>query len=247
MPDAPDIAGFCRQIETYLCQKNEGHLIRVVGPSFDLVAGWARQGVPIKVAFRGIDRTVERYYRQGPRRRPVRIDFCDADVLDVFDEWRRATGVTGVATRGEDESAASEPRPHPEHAGRRGPSLPEHLQRALMRLTDARTAGTLPDAADPLIDAVARELDEARRSPRGLRGEARAALLARLQSVDGSLMELARSLISPEDLAGVEREAEHELSAFRRQMDAEAFARARRAAVDTALRQRLRLPTLTAI
>ena len=48
---------YCREIETYLCRKNDGHLIRVVGPSFDLVVGLGRtQGVPIKVAFAGIDR-----------------------------------------------------------------------------------------------------------------------------------------------------------------------------------------------
>ena len=87
-----DIADYCREIETYLCRKNDGHLIRVVGPSFELVSGWAAQGVPLKVAFAGIDRYFERYYRKGPRRRPVRIDFCEADVLDVFDEWRRAIG-----------------------------------------------------------------------------------------------------------------------------------------------------------
>ena len=32
------IADYCRDIETYLCRKNDGHLIRVVGPSFDLGA-----------------------------------------------------------------------------------------------------------------------------------------------------------------------------------------------------------------
>ena len=32
---------YCREIETYLCQKNDGHLIRVVGPSFEIVSGWA--------------------------------------------------------------------------------------------------------------------------------------------------------------------------------------------------------------
>ena len=84
---------FCREIEAYLCRKNDGHLIRVTGPSFELVSGWAAQGIPLKVAFQGIDRYFERYYRKGPRRRPVRIDFCDADVLDVFDEWRRALGL----------------------------------------------------------------------------------------------------------------------------------------------------------
>ena len=81
---------FCRELETYLCKKNDGHLIRVTGPSFDLVNGWAAEGIPLKVACAGIDRYFERYYRKGPRRRPVKIDFCEADVLDVFDEWRKA-------------------------------------------------------------------------------------------------------------------------------------------------------------
>ena len=96
------IADYCREIETHLCRKNDGHLIRVVGPSFDLVSGWAAQGVPLKVACSGIDRYFERYYRKGPRRRPVRIDFCAADVLDVFDEWRRAVGITVVSQQSSD-------------------------------------------------------------------------------------------------------------------------------------------------
>ena len=65
----------------------------MVGPSFELVSRWAADGVPLKIAFAGIDRYFERYYRKGARRRPVRIDFCDADVRDVFDEWRRAVGL----------------------------------------------------------------------------------------------------------------------------------------------------------
>ena len=97
---------YCRAIETYLCQKNDGHLIRVVGPSFEVVSGWATQGVPLKIAYAGIDRYFERYYRKGPRRRPVKIDFCDADVLDVFDEWRRATGVPSIAPASPSASAS---------------------------------------------------------------------------------------------------------------------------------------------
>src|SRR5262249_59504727 len=93
---------------TYLCRKNDGHLIRVVGPSFDIVSAWASRGIPIKIAFEGVDRYFERYYRSGPRRRPVKIDFCEADVLDVFDEWRRATGVRTAAPGAA--AGAAEPR-----------------------------------------------------------------------------------------------------------------------------------------
>ena len=84
---------YCRAIEAYLCRKNDGHLIRIVGPAFEQVLGWAARGVPIKIACHGIDRYFERYYAKGPRRRPVRIEFCEADVLDAFDEWRRAVGI----------------------------------------------------------------------------------------------------------------------------------------------------------
>ena len=62
------------------------------------VAEAARGGVApaLKVAFRGIDRSVARHAAKHGRRRPLRIDFCEADVLDVFDEWLRATGLTLV-------------------------------------------------------------------------------------------------------------------------------------------------------
>ena len=70
-----DPSEYARQIETYLCQKNRGHLVRVVGPAFDLVCAWAQSGVPLKVAFRGIDRCCQRHDAKGVRRRPLRIEF----------------------------------------------------------------------------------------------------------------------------------------------------------------------------
>ena len=66
-----------------------------------MVRGWARRGIPLKVALQGIDRCVDRSSASGPRRRPVRIEFCEADVLDAFDAWRRAVGVH----RADDEGA----------------------------------------------------------------------------------------------------------------------------------------------
>ncbi len=90
---------YCRAIEAHLTRKNDGHLIRIVGPAFELVRGWAEQGIPFKVAVYGIDRAFERYYAKGARRRPLRIEFCKDDVLDAFDQWRRAVGVRGVLRR----------------------------------------------------------------------------------------------------------------------------------------------------
>jgi len=226
-----DIAEFCREIETYLCKKNDGHLIRVTGPSFDLVAGWAERGVPIKVAFQGIDRYFERYYRSGPRRRPVKIDFCDADVLDVFDEWRRAVGVVGESHAGERTES-------------RGPSLPAHLERVVMRLTSARAAGSLGAAFDDLIDRVSRELDAARAEARGLRGAARQALVDRLAALDAELLRCARATVDTDSLADMTRQADEELAPFTLAMSNDALARAREAAIDRLVRDRYQLPTI---
>ncbi len=108
------IEEYCREIESYLCRKNDGHLIRIVGPSFELVCGWAAQGIPFRIACQGIDRYFVRYYAKGARRRPVHIDFCEADVLDAFDAWRRAVGVRlpgheGAAAAADTKAPKAEP------------------------------------------------------------------------------------------------------------------------------------------
>jgi hypothetical protein len=239
----PDVAEFCREIETYLCRKNDGHLIRVTGPSFDLVSGWAERGVPIRVALAGIDRYFERYYRHGPRRRPVRIDFCEADVLDVFDEWRRATGVTQspVASRQSsvDSQQSSVESQQPSKA-----SLPAHLQRVVMRLTSARSGGSVGPTFDALIDRVADELETARSDARGVRGERRRQLVERLAALDRELLLEARTATDENVLDALRREADLELVPFKGGMTADAFARAREAALDRLLRERYRLPTI---
>ena len=149
-----DLSDYCRTIETHLCRKNDGHLIRIAGPSFDVVARWAADGIPVKVAVGGIDRYFERYYRKGPRRRPVKIDFCDNDVRDLFDEWRRATGVTAGAAAAPPDAASQAGDATAEPVRRRGPSLPEHLERVLTRLSSLRVTGVLGDAADPIVDGL---------------------------------------------------------------------------------------------
>ena len=228
---------FCREIENYLCRKNDGHLIRVTGPSFDLVSAWAAQGIPLKVAYAGIDRCFERYYRKGPRRRPVKIDFCEADVLDVFDEWRRAVGVTLGGP------AVSEPAQPSEKT--RGPSLPAHLERVLLKLTAARAGGKLGDQFDALIDRVSAELEIARASAGGVRGDTRQQLLARLAALDDEVVREARAALSEADLGVLTREATDELASFRQRMLPDAFTRACEGAVARLIRERFGLPTIS--
>ena len=238
------IPEYCREIETYLCRKNDGHLIRVTGPSFDLVSGWAVRGVPLKIAFQGIDRYFERYYRKGPRRRPVKIDFCEADVLDAFDDWRRATGIglESPAGQGSVEQSPVGQTSAGQAAGRR--SLRAHLERVVMRLSSARAHGVLEADADDLIDRVAAELDKTRADARGLRREARRQAIERLGALDRELLAISRRTLDAATLAALEHDADSALAPFRPTMAGEAYARAKAAAIDRLVRERCRLPTI---
>jgi hypothetical protein len=229
---------YCRQLESYLCRKNDGHLVRIVGPAFEQVCGWAARGIPLTLAMRGIDRYFERYYAKGPRRRPVRIEFCEADVLDVFDEWKRSVGVSSEASGAGEASGGS-------GADLSGPrsSLPTHLERVIARLTTLR-AGT-DRSFDPLLEEIVRELDGARPSAKTLRGDARDALIKRLQQLDATLIDALRHHCGDSSLRQLAAEADEELKPFRVRMPADAYQQAHRACVDRLLRERANLPTIS--
>jgi hypothetical protein len=224
-----DPADYCRQVEAYLCGKNDGHLIRVVGPAFETVSGWAQQGIPLKIVFRGIDQYCARYYAKGGRRRPVRIEFCEADILDLFDAWRRAIGVT--------DGSAEEPAP-------RRPSLASHIERAIARLTAGRAGGRRSAAFDAWVSEAVRELDGLLTGARTARGEARVAIIERLASMDDELTRAAAGELGTDAAAALRAEAEGELASFGDRLAPDAKARATQAACDRLARESLALPSL---
>ena len=204
------------------------------------------------MAFRGIDRYCERYYAKGPRRRPVRVEFCEADILELFDDWRRAVGVSHLV----------DPPSDAEPAARRD-SLPAHLDRAIARLTALRARGrspaafakdsafaeapddkSAPGAFDRRLDEAVRELDRARAAAKQTRGEARAALIDRLTSLDRELLDAARGEIDASRRAALRAEAETEIAPFAARMTADARARAIDAAFDRLLRDAVGLPVI---
>lgn len=231
-----ELDAYCRAVEAYLCRKNDGHLIRIVGPAFEQVTAWARSGIPLNVACAGIDRYFERYYRKGARRRPVRIEFCDADVQDAFDAWRRAVG---VAAGGPVDGAGAE------SAGeRRRDSLSAHVERLVARLT-ARRVSTTDASLAAALERVVRALDLILPETRRARGDRREALVAALDDLDRELMEAARAAVSDDERRAAARDAAASLAPFRDRMPQDDFARAIRAAEDQQVRDRLRLPTLS--
>ena len=230
-----DPGSYCRAVEAYLCRKNDGHLIRIVGPAFEQVCGWAARGIALTIVYRGIDRYFERYYAKGPRRRPARVEFCEPDILDLFDEWTRAVGVGAVALSDDtssDERAAASKRA----------SLPAHLDRVVARLTVLRSSEGR--SLNTLLDEIVREIDTLRGGAKGLRGAAREAVLERLRVLDRRLIDAARADCGASILEGVVGEADVLLAAFRDRMSADVYAQSQQACIDRLIRERLHLPTV---
>ena len=228
---------YCREIEAYLCRKNDGHLIRIVGPSFERVCGWASQGIPIKIARQGIDAYFVRYYAKGVRRRPVQIDFCENDILDAFEAWRRAVGVRlpGMAAAGDDTPVRRHKR-----------SLPEHLDRVCERITARRAVMTPPPQEfDAVLEAIAIEAAGFRDLHGPLRGETRARITARLAELDRMMLDAARAHTDAASVKSMQAEAAEQLLPVRDRMPAETYQRAVDSAVDRLLREREQLPTIT--
>lgn len=225
---------YCRGLEAHLTRRNDGHLIRVVGPAFEMVRGWFDRGVPFKIASHGIDQTVERYYAKGPRRRPVRIEYCEADVLDAFDRWRRAVGLRGAG-----EAATTMPK-------REG--LATVIRRAIAKLTAARGSHSLwAGAAGGEVDRIVQALDALASKAERARGAARAGLVAELGTFDAALIAAARAALAPPALRELEAQADQDLAPFRDRMPQDAWRSSREAALVQLLRVHAQLPTLSGL
>lgn len=240
--EAVDVGAYCREIESHLCRRNGGHLIRIVGPGFEMVSGWARAGIPLKVALQGIDRHVERVEARGGRRRPVRIEHCEGDVLEAFDDWRRAVGVVLPRVAVGEDGGRGEPDPGRLRPSRAGSSLPAHLERAHLRLTSTLAGAHLPEALRQAGEEVAQALDRIRPAARTARREARQRLLAELRRLDAVLIDTAWTSVGPEERERRLEEARRDLAGFRDRMSEAAWTAAVEQAARQSLRQKLSLP-----
>ena len=233
---AVDLSAYCRTVEEHLTRVNAGHLVRIVGPAFELVRQWAMDAVPLSVVMRGIDAKAERH-RRGSARRPLRIEHCDADVREVHDAWRRAIGVAPPVTAAPGEAAAGQ--------AARKPSLTRQLDRVVERL-----GGLLGrrDLSDDLRDVAARLMGEVaalRDQARATRGQDRAGFGTALEPLDRALMAAARAGVAAEVRDALVHDATEELAPYRGRLAGEEWQRAVDATAGRLLRERLRLPVIS--
>jgi hypothetical protein len=233
-----DIAQFCRLVEEHLTRVNEGHLVRIVGMGFELVRSWAMAGIPLSIVCHGISLKAARH-RQGRSKRPLRVEFCEIDVREVYDGWRRAVGLPAEAPGG-DPGDADEVPP----AEHRRPSLTRHLDRVFERLSRFTGRLDLPDAFRAALNPLLEALIVLRERAPASRGADRAAAIAQLAALDDALAAAARQAVAREDLASLDAEAARELSPFRSRLTPESWQQSVALGADRLLRDRLGLPTL---
>lgn len=233
-----DVGDYCRRVESHLTKVNGGHLVRVVGPGFELVRRWAEDGVPLNIVLRGVERKAERH-RHGSSTRPLRIEFCEEDVRQVYEEWRRAIGLPAGSRAAPGDSAGDD-----DGAKGRQPSLSKHFERVLGRLNRAAERPDWPGEFRDGLESCRQRVAALRESSRGARGAARADVARQLAELDGELVTLARRF-APADLQrAIQREAEADLSAFRGRLDGEAWQRSVDVTAARLLRDRLGLPAV---
>ena len=223
-----DVSNYCREVETYLCKKNEGHLIRLVGPAFNMVQGWADAGIPLKVVCRGIDERISRVSSIG-RRRPLRIEFCEPDVLAQFDDWRRAVGAQG-------ENIQSTSR------SKKPPSLSRHLDRLMTRLTAILVEPEPWLGVHAVLNQTLQQLDDLRTEAKGARGVKRARLKEQLALVDEAMLVGIQQHVDSDLRKALQRQALQDLEPFRDRMSFDVFQEAATRSADRLIREKLGLP-----
>lgn len=237
-----DIAQYCREVEAHLTRVNDGHIIRIVGPAFELARGWALEGVPLSVVCEGIDRKAERH-RAGRARRALRLEFCAADVRATYERWLRAVGLRRPVAEGP-AGESDEPRDC-EGPVRPSAGVGRHLDRAIDRLSRVTGRLDLPGAFRDEVGRVCEAVAAVRDALRTARGPARAAVLERLPALDAALVEAARQAAGSDGLTTLVARASGDLAVFRGRLTPASWDQSVHLAATRLLREHFGLPTLT--
>nr|MBP8273030.1 hypothetical protein [Acidobacteriota bacterium] len=210
---------------------------------------------------RGIDQKAERHLKGMAARsgRPLRIEFCENDVRELFEDWKRAVGITSAP---EHQSTGAPEHPStgaPEHPSTGAPehtstgavipssrrqSLSKHLERVSDRLSRLLGRHDLPDEFLDCVNQAISTIATARERARSARGATRDEIVASVRPLDDVLIVAARKAIGPAVLAQLQQQAEADLGTYKGRLAPEAWQQAIQATTDRLLRDRLTLPVI---
>ena len=171
----------------------------------------------------------------------MRIEFCEADVLDAFDDWRRAVGVARVVP----DSAGGPDVEEPQPGARPRKSLASQIESALARLTVMRGSDKAGPRFGAALDAAvraarcaaARSRARARRGPR--RADAAACRRSKSELADAGDRVARRRRSASRS----RRKPTRSSSRFATRMPDDAYRQSRRQSLQRLVRQHFGLPS----
>jgi len=218
-------------IEEYFWQKRGAHLL-VSTLDWAVIETWQKEGVPLEVVLKGIDRAFERYDAKK-RGRPIKsLLYCVDAVADVAEEAKEAAAGRGPQSATE--------RPAPFGAGEVA---------AYLRANAAALRGA---ARQPRASAAAASLADIAAALEALAEQPATEATANLEDLERHLTVFEEKLLaaltqaaSAEELVELRREVDRTLAPYRRKMKAEQIALIEKQFLQKKLFERFGLPRLS--
>jgi hypothetical protein len=222
--------------EHYLRRRGGGLLLSTL--DWALIETWKDAGVPLEAALRGIDQAFDRYNQRPSKTRKINgLAWCSQAVLTAAEEMKEAA--VGVGS----EIAASR------KSGAGQGFEPETITAFLRRNADLLDAARLPDAAGVSVRALA---ENSAGTLRKLAEDISANKAPRLDDLERHLTVLEEKLLAallaatPDDeIVSARAEADRELSAYRRKMEAPQIEQLQKQYIHKRLLEKYGLPRLS--
>jgi len=222
------VLNYYTQIEEYFWQKRGAHIL-VSTLDWAVIETWQREGIPLAVVFKGIDRAFERYDAKR-RGRPIKsLLYCVDAVADAAEEAKEAAA--GGAAAGE--------RTAPFLAG----EVPAFLRANAAALREA--AGRVAPAASASLNEIAAALEALAEQPAAQNSQNLEDLERHLTVFEEKLLAALTQAASADDLVALRREVERGLAPYRRKMKAEQLAMIEKQFLQKKLFDRFGLPRLS--
>jgi len=193
-----------------------------------LVQAWYEAGVPLRVVHKAIERFFAREERRSqPRRRGPSLEYCEADVFELWELWREShRGVHDAAEPGGD---------------RQREVLSDHLAAVRSRLVRARdgradlaSTGRALGRAIKAIDELADSLEEASIE----------ALEEALVEIERRILRAIRRDLRDDELARLQSDASQHVDTVRKGIDERAYQTLLRKTEERALLAHVDLPRI---
>ena len=229
---------FYTEIEEYFWQKR-GQSLLVSTLDWAIIESWQRDGVPLPVVLKGIDRAFEKYDAKR-RGRPIKsLAYCVDAVADTMEEDREAAAGRGPCSDSSDSASSAR-------------FDPAEVVRYMLANAELLSDASLQFTGQAALAALVAALTEASETLKGLAAQPATERSADLEDIERHMTVLeekiqtaASQALPSEALVEIRREIDNGLAPYRRKMKAEQVTRIENQFMQKKIFEKLKLPRLS--